>query len=175
MITNRMRRILEQDLNYLPEEIDKMDPQIAPMVIERKLSRPSTGMPKKWIKYHKSEASMSKYAAGLKNSFERFTNFAVNQVLPVALPIIFFIYGLPMIVQSLANDPPEQISLEKKSTSFPWQKKEVSVPPDSSRNYRSQRTVLPDGRGGKKGKKIDMKSLNNIVQKPNFFTKLIGR
>ena len=172
-----MRRVLEEDLNYLPEEIDQMDPQIASVVIERELSRPSTGMPKKWIKYHKSGVSMSKYAAGLQSSFERLMSFAVNQVLPVALPIIFFIYGLPMIVQSLANDPPEELFLEKKSMSFPWQKKEVSVPPDSRRNYRGQRTVLPDGRGGKKGSKMDMKCLNKIVQKPssNFFTKLIGR
>ena len=35
MITRRMRRVLEDELNYLPEEVDVMDPQIAKVVIER--------------------------------------------------------------------------------------------------------------------------------------------
>lgn len=43
MITNRMRRLLENDLNYLSEEVDMMDPQIASVVIERGLARPTTG------------------------------------------------------------------------------------------------------------------------------------
>lgn len=43
MITNRMRRLLENDLNYLSEEVDNMDPQIASIVIERGLARPTTG------------------------------------------------------------------------------------------------------------------------------------
>jgi hypothetical protein len=43
MITNRMRRLLENDLNYLTEEVDIMDPQIASVVIERGLARPTTG------------------------------------------------------------------------------------------------------------------------------------
>ena len=37
MITQRMRRILQDDLNYLPEEVDVMEPQIAAAVIEKNL------------------------------------------------------------------------------------------------------------------------------------------
>ena len=48
MITRRMRRVLEDELNYLPEEVDVMDPQIAKVVIERGLSRPMKGMPATW-------------------------------------------------------------------------------------------------------------------------------
>lgn len=39
MITNRMRFVLENDLNYLPEEVDAMEPQIAAVVISRNLVR----------------------------------------------------------------------------------------------------------------------------------------
>lgn len=48
MITHRMRRILIESLGYLPDEVDSMDPQVAAVVIERGLSRPSKGMPLSW-------------------------------------------------------------------------------------------------------------------------------
>ena len=48
MITNKMRKVLEDDLGYLAEEVDAMEPQIAGVVIERGLARPSNGMPLSW-------------------------------------------------------------------------------------------------------------------------------
>jgi len=48
MITQRMRRVLEDELGYLVEEVDCMEPQIAAVVIERGLARPSNGMPISW-------------------------------------------------------------------------------------------------------------------------------
>lgn len=44
MITNRMRFTLENDLGYLSDEVDEMEPQIATVVISRNLIRPSRGM-----------------------------------------------------------------------------------------------------------------------------------
>ena len=48
MITNRMRQILIDELSYLPSEVDQMDPQVAAVVIERGLTRPTKGMPSSW-------------------------------------------------------------------------------------------------------------------------------
>ena len=48
MITRRMRKVLEEELSYLPEEVDVMLPQVAKVVIERGLSRPLKGMPESW-------------------------------------------------------------------------------------------------------------------------------
>ena len=50
MITQRMRRVLEDELGYLPSEVTAMEPQIAAVVIERGLVRPSKGMPASWQK-----------------------------------------------------------------------------------------------------------------------------
>lgn len=49
-ITGRMRRVLEEELGYLREEVNIMEPQIAAVVIERGLARPSNGMPISWRK-----------------------------------------------------------------------------------------------------------------------------
>ena len=48
MITQRMRRALEDELGYTADEVDSMEPSIAAVVIERGLSRPSNGMPQSW-------------------------------------------------------------------------------------------------------------------------------
>lgn len=50
MITHSMRLKLQDDLGYLPEEVDDMEPQIAAVVIEKELARPSKGMPSSWRK-----------------------------------------------------------------------------------------------------------------------------
>lgn len=50
MITNKMKKILQNDLGYTNDEINQMEPQIASVVIDRKLHRPSKGMPPTWRK-----------------------------------------------------------------------------------------------------------------------------
>ena len=47
MITQKMRSGLLR-LNYLPDEIKAMDPHVAKILLERRLSRPRTGMPISW-------------------------------------------------------------------------------------------------------------------------------
>mmetsp|Transcript_15744 Transcript_15744/g.15882 ORF Transcript_15744/g.15882 Transcript_15744/m.15882 type:complete len:342 (-) Transcript_15744:277-1302(-) len=58
MITQRMRRVLESDLDYLPTEVDVMSPEVAAVVIERHLARPSTGMPASWRRKHSTGQQM---------------------------------------------------------------------------------------------------------------------
>lgn len=48
MITNKMRQTLINDLAYLPGEVDEMEPEVARIVISKRLRRPPSGMPKAW-------------------------------------------------------------------------------------------------------------------------------
>lgn len=50
MITNKMRAVLTSELGYTHEEVSKMKPDVAAVVIQRKLVRPSGGMPKQWYR-----------------------------------------------------------------------------------------------------------------------------
>ncbi|CAM9626749.1 unnamed protein product [Scytosiphon promiscuus] len=50
MITRNMRKVLVEELGYLAEEVDDMDPKIAAVVIEKSLPRPRAGMPIAWRK-----------------------------------------------------------------------------------------------------------------------------
>ena len=66
MITRRMRRILQEDLGYEDIEVDNMEPQIAAVVIDRKLFRPMNGMPNSWKK------SYSKPRTGILSHIKSF-------------------------------------------------------------------------------------------------------
>jgi len=57
MVTKKMRKTLIEELGYLESEIDMIEPQIAAVVIERGLSRPSSGMPASWKKTNISKVS----------------------------------------------------------------------------------------------------------------------
>lgn len=48
MITQKMRKVLVQELGYLESEVDILEPQIAAVLIERNLPRPAKGMPDSW-------------------------------------------------------------------------------------------------------------------------------
>jgi hypothetical protein len=50
MITNKMRQTLIDDLAYLPSEVDEMEPEVARIVLSKRLRRPPSGMPKAWSK-----------------------------------------------------------------------------------------------------------------------------
>lgn len=52
-----MRRVLTDELNYLSNEVDMIEPQIAAVVIERGLSRPAAGMPTSWKKTNIAKSS----------------------------------------------------------------------------------------------------------------------
>ena len=48
MITNKMKDILVNDLMYTEDEVDRMEPAVARIVIEKRLKRPVNGMPRTW-------------------------------------------------------------------------------------------------------------------------------
>ncbi|CAM9699480.1 unnamed protein product [Phaeothamnion confervicola] len=70
MITRNMRRVLTEELGYLPEEVDDMEPQIAAVVIERELPRPRTGMPIAWRKSFSGKERPPGIISALRNAVE---------------------------------------------------------------------------------------------------------
>ena len=93
MITQRMRRVLEDELGYGTDEVDVMEPQIAAVVIERGLARPAAGMPKSWRKKKTwSPVVDRKLIENVKNRIKSLgeqlkapASFAVKKILPVAV------------------------------------------------------------------------------------------
>lgn len=148
-------RVLEEDLNYLSEEIDVMDPQIAAVVIDRGLSRPSTGMPTSWIKTKQIEPVTPKYIKYLQKKIKALSNFAVKKVLPIAIPVVAAAYILPRAFQFLV----ETFSSES-----------FKSPSKLIKNKKSRDIKKP-----KEDKIIDIRSLHKIIKPPVFLSKFFQR
>ena len=164
MITNRMRRILEDDLDYLPAEIDVMDPQIASVVIERGLSRPSNGMPKKWIKLQSKTPSFGKFFDQFKKFVSQATEFVHKTFLPVFFPIAAILYGLNFLSKSFSKEKTSKFSPSKgiKLPSF------FSNNRSKSSNFSSKPPNRSTAKAPVSRKNVDIKSLNKIVQSSSF-------
>lgn len=93
MITNKMRKILHNDLGYLQEEIDDMEPQIGAVLIERNLSRPYNGMPSSWRRAN----SVSKEANG-PNLFSKFAGSIYGSLVTVKNIILSISPVVPALV-----------------------------------------------------------------------------
>ena len=94
MITNKMRKVLTRDLQYLSEEVDQMEPQIAAVVIERELSRPIKGMPDSWRRKSpnskKGDKNVDTNSNGIQSNVQRFFGASREVVTKIGprLPII---------------------------------------------------------------------------------------
>lgn len=186
MITNRMRRVLEDDLNYHEEEVEMMDPQIASVVIERGLARPLTGMPKSWQRMKPSKPILS----GLRKEMSKFlvvitrsANFTIRKVLPVLLPLILTAHALPKLITVLKSNismkasrrPPVKKSLVRETQTVS-SKFEVSKSPAIV-----SKSPVRKGSGSvavevvKLENRIDMKSLNQIVRPNTLKERIFGR
>lgn len=186
MITNRMRRVLEDDLNYHEEEIDMMDPQIASVVIERGLARPLTGMPKSWHKIQPSKPMLSGIRESVTASSQKFkkvVNFAIYKVLPIAIPAAGFVYAVPklfqILMQSYSSMKAAPNSSPLKARPLKRQKPELSrrlkteIPKPVSVTRRKAGGV--DVTDSKLNNRIDMRALNKINRPSSFLEKLIGK
>ena len=110
MVTNRMRKVLEEELGYHSDEVDTIEPQIAAVVIERGLTRPSNGMPASWSR--KQEVSRSNNSPNamtkvfkpiariVRKVFSTF-RMASTKFIPAAIPLIALIYLLPFCSEFL--------------------------------------------------------------------------
>ena len=176
MITNRMRRILEEDLGYLADEVDAMDPQIASVVIEKGLSRPPAGMPKKWIKYQQSESLLTKNVAVLRNVLSRFARFTVTRLLPVVLPLAAVVHVLAkQFTGSPAVGRPISTFTKKYPSIFKSKLRQKSKPPGSS-NFEQSKISSSTKKGrDTSDKMVDIRSLRQIIEKSTFFRNIFGR
>lgn len=105
MITQRMKRTLVNELGYDEDEVDDMEPQIAAVVIEKKLARPSKGMPESWKVngrankrrqyYQKLNKNMKKFGEDLKD--------ALRKAAPFVLPLVVAGASIPLIVTNTKN------------------------------------------------------------------------
>ncbi len=109
MITNKMRRVLEDELGYLPEEVDSIEPQIASVVIERGLVRPSNGMPASWRRNDNNNTKFpsSNIVTRLSRSIFRVVSktidsfkSAATKFLPAAIPLMLGMYLIPLFTES---------------------------------------------------------------------------
>lgn len=132
MITRRMRRILENQLGYLDTEVDAMDPQIAAVVIDRKLARPTNGMPKSWEKtfiktnnglsnaINDIQSMLQSIGNGVKTSTKKYAKFVV----PILLIWIAGPKSVPLISHIGASI---KTSLARFSSIFKLQKRKVGT------------------------------------------------
>jgi len=167
MITQRMRRVLEDELRYLPEEVDIMEPQIASVVIERNLSRPSNGMPASWRKTDPSDVSGGKSIQAffksinsLSKKFAITFGSAAKKFFPAAIPIVLGYYLIPMIGDALAGHGPKlltSINTIRISNPFTKSRSFDSIDDDRKLTRKINRT--------KKGSSyVDMETLNKVTK-----------
>jgi hypothetical protein len=156
MITNRMRNKLINELGYLPEEIDMLEPQIASVVIERALSRPSSGMPSSWRKTKSSQAPKRSNNNARGGIFKK-----LQFLLPIAaIAIAFFSSGSLMklsiknfdmkkLVGDFRKSKPEEKKVQKQKVQVPVPQKQptkrVTPPPmksvKPSTSFNSQKSI----------------------------------
>lgn len=161
MITNRMRRDLENELNYLTEEVDIMDPQIASVVIERGLSRPSSGMPKSWIKIQSEIPFLEKQMTRLKNSMLKLADFTIYKIAPVAITAYTAVYILPNFVRLLVS---KSSSLFKGSKSLKSSSKDDALKKRKFFNWKEIGNRKKSNEGSKI-QNVDIRSMSKIFDR----------
>jgi hypothetical protein len=185
MITNRMRRVLEDDLNYHEEEVEMMDPQIASVVIERGLARPLTGMPKSWQRMKPSKPMLSGLRKEISKIFvlvRRSANFTIRKVLPVLLPVIFSAHALPKLISVLKSNRVMKASRRRpvkkslvRETQAVTSKFEGRSPSSVPKSPMRKGSASVPVEGVKLENRIDLKSLNQIVRPNTLKEKIFGR
>ena len=177
MVTNRMRRVLEDELNYHEEEVELMDPQIASVVIERGLARPLTGMPKSWQRIKPSTPMLS----GLSSKIASFADkvgksvvFACKRVLPVAIPIFAAVYSFPKLI-ALVQKLRTSVVSTKRTKSTPSIQRASEPLPQKQSNVVKEKQSSGESTIPKVDSRIDMKALNKIVRPSTLVEKLFGR
>jgi hypothetical protein len=109
MVTSRMRAILENELGYLPEEVDVIEPQIAAVLIEKALVRPEAGMPSTWKRQVRKKNALAEMTSRIGDSFKSLkrsiTNLSKNivkltrkRILPILIPVLFIAVGYKLFM-----------------------------------------------------------------------------
>ena len=151
MVTGRMRQVLTEELGYLPSEVDMIEPQIAAVVIERGLARPSAGMPASWRKTNVARAVARRPR---NKSFSIISNIVKTLRRPVAMiPILTTAAYLMVQSGSLGPLPTFKFpKMKKRTTNF----KALSTPSSSS---------TPSSGSKKKSVAVDLRSIESMQGK----------
>lgn len=152
MVTGRMRQVLTEELNYLPGEVDMIEPQIAAVVIERGLARPSAGMPASWRKTNVAKAVTKRprgrggipIISGLGNLFGAVVE-SVGSLLGNASATIPLLAGAVFLLAQSGSIDPLLDSLQGFNIKMPKIRKTSSAPkmksPSPPRKKVSKKTV----------------------------------
>lgn len=104
MITNRMKKILIDNLQYLPDEVEELEPQIAAFLIDKNLPRPLKGVPPSWKRTIRDKSIRS---SRINEGFKRFCKGlarVMKRSLPVVLPILVTIAGIQTLRMKMQTD-----------------------------------------------------------------------
>mmetsp|Transcript_447 Transcript_447/g.801 ORF Transcript_447/g.801 Transcript_447/m.801 type:complete len:371 (+) Transcript_447:32-1144(+) len=99
MITSKMKQVLTQELGYTSSEVSSMKPDVAAVVIQRRLSRPQSGMPKPWYKDPTGDLSASPKLPSFFRPFRSAFKLTVR-----AAPILVAGFAASHVRKNLKND-----------------------------------------------------------------------
>ena len=119
-----MKEILQKDLLYTPNEISSMKPEVASIVIERKMQRPHNGMPKPWSKNFNPNSPPS-LLARLKQTLTKSCSPKVKRVAAIAVAgyISKLALGSSSFSSSTSTSPVSPIYRSTKSLLGGWGRK----------------------------------------------------
>jgi len=119
-----MKEILQKDLLYTPNEISSMKPEVASIVIERKMQRPHNGMPIPWSKNFNPNSPPS-LLARLKQTLTKSCSPKVKRVAAIAVAgyISKLALGSSSFSSSTSTSPVSPIYRSTKSLLGGWGRK----------------------------------------------------
>ena len=154
MVTGRMRQVLTEELGYLSSEVDMIEPQIAAVVIERGLARPSAGMPASWRKTNVARAVArrpgnirTRSVSGIVNALKR----------PLTL-IPLLITATYLIIQSGSAEPMSKFKL-------PSRRKHTEKKPMTRLNIVPSASPSPSRSKNNRNSGIDVNSMESLQGK----------
>lgn len=147
MITNKMRKTLVDELGYLNHEVNEMDPQIAAVLLEKRLPRPMNGMPSSWKRQGGSSGSFLSFrplgslfsrVASLLQGLSSTVSSHFSEIVPFALPLAAVLALASFVPQTLpallAGLTKHTKALESKAKVVKTTAKEVSK--KAAKKYR---------------------------------------
>jgi hypothetical protein len=172
MITQRMRRVLEDQLGYLTEEVDVMEPQIAAVVIERSLARPSTGMPKSWMRPEPIKPFGDSVKKSLSNLLSKLRyrlrglrkqlSPALKAAAPIAVTILLIANLNNILSLALSVGGGVKSILPKSVPKFP--KLQSKVPFSSISSIKTNRRNKRESSAKSARKRVDITALERVAR-----------
>lgn len=155
MITNKMRKTLIDELGYLNSEVNEMDPQIAVVLLEKRLPRPMNGMPTSWkrpggtpgdfFNFQPFTAIFSRVVSILQG-----ITFTVSSSIPNILPFVLSVAAVAILASVLPQTIPVILSglsqpakiFNRKETTTATSAYAKDISKNISKKYRKRRVQV---------------------------------